>query len=192
MLFFHWNSVCLSVPHYHIISKLRSCVFEVRFCVEFSLYMHKMLQLRTNCILNRGCAGNLRITAITPTVFCFSFNRLFAGYWRNNAAALPFCLYTHGSVLCHRDNFTAKFHDVTLSNHHMLVISLFVALPLQCCHVPFACFLSGGSSRSACSPKLSLVAHCQGTFRHMKHLRNFAFCRMLKPDIYNSLVPRIY
>jgi len=96
--------------------------------------MHKMLQLHTDCILNRGCAENSRITAIIPTVFCFNFNRLFASYWRNSAAALPFCLYSHGSVLCHRDNFTAKFQNVTLSNHHMLVISLFVPLPL-CCHV---------------------------------------------------------
>ena len=89
-----------------------------------------MLQLCTDCILNRGCAGNSRITAITPAVFCLSFNRLFASYCINNAAALPFFLYPCGSVLCHRDNFTAKFQDVTLSNHHMLVISLFAPLPL--------------------------------------------------------------
>jgi len=59
-----------------IIALYLNCVFfffEVRFCVEFSLDMHKMLQLRTDCILNRVCAGNSRITAITTTVFCFSF-----------------------------------------------------------------------------------------------------------------------
>lgn len=67
--------VCLIITLYLYCGR----VFEVRFSVEFSLFMHKVLQLLTDCILNRVCTGNSRIIAITTTVFC-SLNRLFANY----------------------------------------------------------------------------------------------------------------